>query len=63
MEINIIIIRDFDEMLVWWIYANKSNELVWEIWNEKFGEYDFDVLSFDNYNDLNEFLAGELPKM
>jgi hypothetical protein len=63
MEINLIIIRDFEKMLIWWIYFNQSVDTVWEIWNLNFKWYDFDVLSFNDNDELNKFLKWELPKL
>jgi len=60
---QLIIIRDFEQMMVWSVLPNTTNEKAWDYWNEKFPLFDFDVLEFDTMNDLNEFLMGELPKM
>ena len=59
--ISVVIERSWENLQVAWLY--ESDEVAWNMANRLFENWfliDYDVLSFNDYGELNQYLQWEL---
>ena len=59
--VQLIIIRDFAQMIVGGVLHTDNDEFAWKYAEENFKDFDYDVLSFEGgIEEMNEFLKSEV---